>query len=112
MMDNTTVVGQIKDQGSTKLRSLYQQTVFFNWVDRMGVPLIPRHVLRCLIVVTDYLLHRQQVVNTEWTLSPQVPNRMWHLWDQPHINLFATRFAAGSFICHSRECMTAHVSHH
>ena len=44
MTDNTTVIGQIKNQGGTHSRSLYHQTVLpLEWADSKRITLVPRH---------------------------------------------------------------------
>ena len=91
MTDNTTVVGQIKNQGGTHSRSLYRQTVLLlEWADSKRITLVPRHIPGHLNVVADRLSRRHQTINSEWTLSQQILHHMWRLWGQPHIDLFAT----------------------
>ena len=54
MTDNTTVVGQIKNQGGTHSRSLYRQTVLLlKWADSRHITLVPRHIPGHLNVVAD-----------------------------------------------------------
>ena len=91
MTDNTTVVGQIKNQGGTHSRSLYRQTVLLlEWADSQRITLVPRHILGHLNVVPDQLSWRHQTINSEWTLSQQILHHVWRLWGKPHIDLFAT----------------------
>ena len=91
MTDNTTVVGQIKNQGVTHSRSLYHQTVhLLEWADSRHITLVPRHIPGHLNVVADHLSRRQQIMNAKWKLSLQVLHHVWLIWGQPHVDQFAT----------------------
>ena len=73
MTDNTTVVGQIKNQGGTHSWSLYRQTVLLlEWVDSKRITLVLHHILGHLNVVADRLSQWHQTINSEWTLSQQI----------------------------------------
>jgi ribonuclease HI len=92
MTDNTTVVGQISHQGGTHSRSLYNLTCqLLTWCDLHHITLSALHIPGRLNVVADRLSRRHQVINTEWSLSPQVVLQLWQLWGRPHVDLFATR---------------------
>ena len=92
MTDNTTVVGQIKHQGGTHSRELFNLTrQLFQWADEHAVLLVARHIPGHLNVIADRLSRRHQVIHTEWSLAPEVARKLWQLWGQPHVDLFATR---------------------
>ena len=42
-------------------------------------------------MIADKLSRHNQVIQTEWSLSQQVFNQLCSRWDQPQIDLFATR---------------------
>ena len=91
MSDNTTVVGLIKNQGGTHSRVLFSLTAeIFRWVDSNQVIISARHIPGHLNVVADRLSRAQQILPGEWSLCHQVTNRVWKLWGQPHLDLFAT----------------------
>jgi len=91
MTDNTTVVGQIKNQGGTHSRQLYRVTrELFLWADAHQVVLSAQHIPGRLNVLADLLSRRHQVIHTEWSLSPQTAHQIWKVWGQPHLDLFAT----------------------
>ena len=85
MMDNTAVVGRIKNQGGTQSRSLYRQTVLLlEWGHDKDITLIPSAILGHLNVVADRLSRRLKVINAEWRLSLQVLHHVWCLYgDNP-----------------------------
>jgi hypothetical protein len=91
MTDNTTVVGQLKNQGGTLSHDLYLLTKkLLLWADSHKIVLSAQHIPGHLNVLADLLSRRHQVINTEWSLSPQVATRIWKVWGQPHVDLFAT----------------------
>lgn len=91
MTDNTTVVGQIRNQGGTHSRELFDLTVrLFEWADLHRVTLVPRHIPGRLNVIADRLSRQHQVIHTEWSLSPVVARQVWRVWGQPHVDMFAT----------------------
>jgi ribonuclease HI len=92
MCDNTTVVGQVKNQGGTHSLDLFLLTRdLFSWADTNRVVLSAQHIPGRLNVLADRLSRRHQVIHTEWSLAPSVARRIWKLWGQPHLDLFATR---------------------
>lgn len=92
MTDNTTVVGHIKNQGGTHSRSLYLLTLqLFTWTDQHGIILVPRHIPGHLNVLADRLSRRHQIIQTEWSLSQSIADRIWKVWGRPHVDMFATR---------------------
>jgi len=95
MTDNTTVIGQIKNQGGTLSRSLYQLTCnLLTWADNYNIRLSPRHIPGHLNVIADRLSRRHQIINSEWTLSPATLLAVWQTWGKPYVDLFATKDSA------------------
>ena len=62
------------------------------WCTSKQVTLRARHIPGRLNVVADKLSRLGQTIQTEWSLSPQVFQRICHMWHRPQIDLFATRF--------------------
>ena len=91
MTDNTTVVGQIKNQGGTHSWDLFLLTrELFEWTDSHEITLTAQHIPGRLNVLADRLSRQHQILPAEWSLHPQVALRMWRLWGRPHLDLFAT----------------------
>ena len=91
MTDNTTVVGQIKNQGGIHARELFLVTKeLFLWADQRQVILSAQHIPGKLNVLADMLSCRHQITQTEWSLAPPVALQIWKVWGQPHLVLFAT----------------------
>lgn len=90
MTDNTTVVGQIRNQGGTRAPDLFPATKeLFLWADSNSVILVPRHIPGRLNVIADRLSRRFQIIHTEWSLSLQVTHQLWKVWGTPHVDMFA-----------------------
>ena len=91
MSDNTTVIGQIRNQGGTHSLELFHLTQeLFLLADRHQITISARHIPGHLNVIADKLSRSHQILPGEWTLCPQVLNQLWHLWGAPHVDLFAT----------------------
>ena len=43
-------------------------------------------------MIADKLSRHNQVIETQWSLSPQVFNLLCSTWKRPHVDLFATQF--------------------
>ena len=90
MTDNTTVVAQIKNQGGTVSRQLTRQTTeLLTWAQDQQITLTARHIPGHLNVIADSLSRDKQLLPGEWSLNPNVCNRLWKLWGRPQIDLFA-----------------------
>ena len=62
------------------------------WCTRKQVTLKARHILGRLNVVADKLSRLGQMIQTEWSLLPEVFQTICSKWYRPRIDLFATRF--------------------
>lgn len=90
--DNTTVVAYVNNQGGTRSRQLLEATLsLFEFAEQEGIQLLCRHIPGRLNVLADDLSRAGQVRPTEWTLNPRTVNGLWHHWEKPLIDLFATR---------------------
>ena len=91
MTDNTTVVGQITNQGGTLSRELYYLTrELLLWCKQHSISLTARHIPGRLNVRADMLSRRHQRNQTEWSLAQTIAERLWKTWGRPHVDLFAT----------------------
>ena len=52
-----------------------------------------RHIPGHLNVIADKLSRLGQTIQTEWSLLPEIFQRICNKWHQPQIDLFATRFS-------------------
>ena len=90
MSDNTTVVGYIRNKGGTKSDQLNQLTSrLLRWSEDHGINLLARHIPGSRNTLADALSRRAPVASN-WSLNPSICRRLWRLWGQPHLDLFAT----------------------
>ena len=91
--DNTTVVAYINKQGGMRSGSLCALLWrILSWCDRNEVQIKARHIPGRLNVVADKLSRLRQVIQTEWSLAPEVFKSICQTWHTPQVDLFATRF--------------------
>ena len=91
--DNTTVVSYINKEGGMRSGSLCALLWrLLSWCHPRKVVLRARHIPGRLNVIADKLSRHNQVIQTEWSLSPQVFHLLCSKWARPQIDLFATRF--------------------
>jgi len=89
--DNTTVKSYINRQGGTRSWSLMEETIhLFNLVIDKQWQIKARHIAGKLNVLADQLSRAGQVIQTEWTLNPQVVDLVFSRWGRPLIDLCAT----------------------
>ena len=91
--DNTTVVSYINKEGGMRSGPLCALLWrILTWCTRRQVTLKARHIPGQLNVIADKLSRLGQIVQTEWSLLPEVFQTVCHKWHRPQIDLFATRF--------------------
>ena len=91
--DNTTVVSYINKQGGMRSGSLCDLLWrLLSWCHHRGITLRARHIPGRSNVIADKLSRHNQVIQTEWPLSPQVFSQLCSRWPPPLVDLFATRF--------------------
>ena len=91
--DNTTVVSYINKQGGMRSGSLCALLWrLLSWCHHRGITLRARHIPGRLNVIADKLSRHNQVIQTEWSLSPQVFSQLCSKWPPPLVDLCATRF--------------------
>ena len=89
--DNKTALAYIAKQGGTKSWPLFNLVKdLFVWLESHNICLIPQFISGERNVVADSLSRKGQVIPTEWTLHHEVCQRIWRLWGQPSVDLFAT----------------------
>ncbi|XP_064100776.1 uncharacterized protein LOC135211393 [Macrobrachium nipponense] len=91
MSDNTTVVAYMNCQGGTESLQLCQLAVQIHECAVLNlVMLTARFIPEKQNIVVDNLSRRTQIVGSEWSLAPQIVNKVWTLWGSPTIDLFVT----------------------
>ena len=89
--DNTMALAYVRNQGGThSFQCCQEATQILLWAERHQVTLLPRFVRGETNVHADALSRRDQVLHTEWSMHPQVCERLWILWGRPEVDLFAT----------------------
>ena len=63
-----------------------------SWCTRKQVTLRARHIPGRLNMIADKLSRLGQIIQTEWSLHPEVFKAICSQWHQPQVDLFATRF--------------------
>lgn len=91
MTDNTTVVSYLNKQGGTRSEALCNEAVsLLRIAENHHIILTSRHLPGRLNIKADQLSRRSlRLPPTEWSLAPEVCQRLWKLWMRPHVDLFA-----------------------
>ena len=91
--DNTTVVSYINKEAGMRSGPLCALLWrILTWCTRKQVTLKARHLPGRLNVVTDKLSRLGQIIQTEWSLLPEVFQAICSRWHWPQMDLFGTRF--------------------
>ena len=89
--DNSTVVSYINKQGGTCSLILLRLTVdLFLWLESQNIIVRARHIPGCLNVIADHLSRPNQPIPTEWSLHPEIVERIFRVWGTPEVDMFAT----------------------
>ena len=89
--DNSTVATYINKQGGTKSVDLCALTWrILTWTKRNNITLSAKHIPGCLNVMADLLSRSHKVLNTEWSLNPQIFRELTKKLGTPNIDMFAT----------------------
>ena len=87
------MVSYISKMGGMRSGSLCALLLrLLSWCHPRRIVLRARRIPGRLNVIADKLSRHNQVIQTEWSLSQQVFNRLCSKWVQPRVDLFATRF--------------------
>ena len=91
--DNTTVVSYINKEGGMRSGSLCALLWrLLLWCNQRQIILRARHIPGHLNVIANKLSRPNQVIQTEWSLLPEVFALLCRRWHVPTVDLFATRF--------------------
>ena len=90
--DNVTTVFYLRKQGGTKSKQLNDLAAdIIQWMVSHGIQFKCKHVPGKLNVIADQLSRAGQILPTEWSLHPQLLERLWGVWEKPLVDLFATK---------------------
>ena len=91
--DNTTIVAYINKEGGMRSGSLCALLWrLLCWCNLRQVVLKARHIPGRLNVIADKLSRHGQVIQTEWSLHPEVFNLLVQTWHRPQVDMFATKY--------------------
>ena len=78
--DNLTVVSYVNKQGGTRSPTLLRLTVdLFLWLESQSIVDRARHIPGCLNVIADHLSRPNRPISTEWSLHPEIVNRIFRV---------------------------------
>ena len=89
--DNSTVVSYINKQGGTRSLTLQRLNVdLLLWLESQNIIVQARHIPGCLNVIAEHLSRPNQPIPTEWSLHPEIVERIFRVWGTPEVDMFAT----------------------
>ena len=89
--DNTTALAYLAHQGGTRSATLNEEAQrILRWAEAHQVTIQTQFLSGLQNVVADAMSRPGQVLPTEWTLHQEICGRLWRLWGQPSVDLFAT----------------------
>ena len=95
LCDNSAAVSHIQKGGGLKSWQLYSLSwLIFSKVSKLGIHLQVRHIPGSLNVIADRLSRKGQIMQTEWSLHPQVFKDICKYLYTPMIDAFATAYNA------------------
>ena len=95
MIDNTTAVAYIRNQGGTRSPALLKLTTrIWTLATKLEVTLIPTHIKGQNNVLADLASRAGQILPAEWTLTQSAWSWLVNQspWGQPQVELFANRW--------------------
>ena len=91
MGDNSTVVTDIENKGSTRSFRLTRLTIrLFRFCDQHSIILLPVHLPGARNVTADALSRVGCTLTTEWSISHRLLQPVFSTWGTPAIDMFAT----------------------
>ena len=91
LCDNSAAVSHLQKAGGVKSWPLYSLSwLIFSNASKLGIILQVRHIPGSLNVIANRLARKGQVMQTEWSLHPQVFKDICRAFYTPMIDAFAT----------------------
>jgi hypothetical protein len=90
--DNATTVAYLNKQGGTHSPTLCWQAIrLLLWAEGKGITLSAVHIPGVDNAIADSLSRGLTVAPTEWSLNQQVAQRVFQIFGEPVVDLFASR---------------------
>ena len=89
--DNATVVSYLNKQGGTHSWDMCLLVWrILAYCNPRNILIRARHIQGCLNVIADSLSRKDKIVQTEWSLHPQIFSLICKVWHTPMVDMFAT----------------------
>ena len=90
--DNATVVSYLNKQGGTHSWDMCLLVWrILAYCNPRNILIRARHIQGCLNVIADSLSRKDKIIQTEWSLHPQMFSRICKVWHTPMVDMFATK---------------------
>ena len=91
--DNATVVSYLNKQGGTHSWDMCLLVWrILAYCNPQNILIRARHIQGCLNVIADSLSRKDKIIQTEWSLHPQIFSIIYKVWHTPMVDMFATKF--------------------
>ena len=89
--DNATVVSYLNKQGGTHSWDMCLLVWrIMAYCNPRNILIRARHIQGCLNVIADSLSRKDKIIQTEWSLHPQIFSLICKVWHTPMVDMFAT----------------------
>ena len=90
--DNATVISYLNKQGGTHSWDMCLLVWrILAYCNPRNILLRARHIQGCLNVIADSLSRKDKIIQTEWSLHPQIFTLICKVWHKPMVDMFATK---------------------
>ena len=90
--DNATVVSYLNKQGGTHSWDMCLLVWrILAYCNPRNILIRARHIQGCLNVIADSLSRWDKIIQTEWSLHPQIFTLICKVWHTPMVDMFATK---------------------
>ena len=90
--DNATVVSYLNKQGGTHSWDMCLLVwCILAYCNPRNILIRARHIQGCLNVIADSLSRKDKIIQTEWSLHPQIFSLICKVWHTPMVDMFATK---------------------
>ena len=90
--DNATVVSYLNKQGGTHSWDMCLLVWrILAYCNPRNILIRARHIQGCLNVIADSFSRKDKIIQTEWSLHPQIFSLIGKVWHKPMVDMFATK---------------------
>ena len=90
--DNANVVSYLNKQGGTHSWDMCLLVWrILAYCNPRNILIRARHIQGCLNVIADSLSRKDKIIQTEWSLHPQIFSMICKVWHTPMVDMFATK---------------------